>query len=107
MMLVVFMLCMFIDQVALILILVPIYSPLVDHFGFDPIWFWIMFLVNILFGGVTPPLGYTMFVFKSVAPDVSLTELYRAIVPVIVIAFLSVVLMSLVPGIVTFLPNLK
>lgn len=107
MMLVVFVLCMFIDQIALMLIMVPIYAPLVEHLGFDPIWFWMMFLVNILFGGITPPLGYTMFVFKSAAPEVPLSEIYRAVWPVIGIAFLAVVLMCLVPGIVTVLPNLQ
>lgn len=106
MMLTIFVLCMFIDQIALLLIVVPIYNPLVSHFGFDPIWFWMMFLVNILFGGITPPLGYTLFVFKSAAPDVPLMELYQAVFPVIGVAFFAIVLMTLFPAIVTYLPNL-
>lgn len=106
MMLTVFVLCMFIDQIALLLIMVPIYAPLVEHLGFDPIWFWMMLLVNILFGGITPPLGYTLFVFKSVAPDVTLGELYAAVIPVIGVAFLAILIMTAFPVIVTFLPSL-
>lgn len=107
MMLVVFVLCMFIDQLALMLIIVPIYMPILAQLGFDPTWFWMMFLVNILFGGITPPLGYTLFVFKSVAPEVPMTELYRAVVPMVAVAFVAVVIMTLVPQIVTFLPSLN
>ncbi len=107
MMLLVFVLCMFIDQLALMLIIVPIYMPLVAHLGFDPMWFWMMFLINILFGGITPPLGYTLFVFKSVAPDMPMLELYRAIMPMVGVAFVAVMIMTFFPAIVTFLPSLR
>lgn len=107
MMLVVFVLCMFIDQLALMLILVPIYMPLVAHLGFDPMWFWMMFLINLLFGGITPPLGYTLFVFKSVVPDMPMTELYRAVVPMVGVAIFAVIIMAFFPGIVTYLPSLR
>ncbi len=106
MMAVVFVLCMFIDQVALMLILVPIYLPLVQSFGFDPLWFWMMFLINILFGGITPPLGYTLFVFKSAVPSLPLGEVYRAVWPMIYVAIVAVILMTFFPKIVTFLPSL-
>lgn len=106
MMIIVFVLCMFIDQVALMLILVPIYLPLVQSLGFDPIWFWMMFLINILFGGITPPLGYTLFVFKSAAPDVPLGEIYSAVWPMIAVAATAVIIMTFFPQIATFLPRL-
>lgn len=106
MMLVVFVLCMFIDQLALMLILVPIYSPIINQLGFDPIWFWMMMLVNLLFGGITPPLGYTLFVFKSVAPDVPMGDLYRAVLPMVGVAAVAVLIMTFFPAIVTFLPSL-
>ena len=76
MMATVFFFCKFMDQLALMLIAVPVYSPLIVHLGFDPIWFWMLFLINITLGGITPPFGYTMFVFKSVRPEVSMTEIY-------------------------------
>ena len=102
---VVFVLCMFIDQIALMLIIVPIYAPIVDQLGFDPLWFWMMFLVNLLFGGITPPLGYTMFVFKSVAPEVEMSELYRAVLPMVGVAAVAVLIMTFIPAIVTYLPS--
>jgi TRAP-type C4-dicarboxylate transport system permease large subunit len=104
MMATVFVFCMFMDQLALMLIAVPVYSPIIIHLGFDPIWFWMMFLINITLGGITPPFGYTMFVFKSSAPEVSLAEIYRAAWPMVAIAVLGMVLMTLVPQIVTWLP---
>lgn len=105
MMATVFVFCMFMDQLALMLIAVPVYSPLIAHFGFDPIWFWMLFLINITLGGITPPFGYTMFVFKSVTPDVPLLEVYRAAWPMVWIAVLGMAIMTLIPQIVTWLPG--
>ena len=100
-----FALCKFIDQIALMLIVVPVYAPLVTQLGFDPIWFWMMFLVTILFGGITPPFGYTMFVFKAAAPDVPMGEIYRAVVPILTVALLAIIVMTFFPAIVTWLPS--
>jgi tripartite ATP-independent transporter DctM subunit len=107
MMIMVFILCMFIDQLAVMLIVVPVYMPIVSQLGFDPLWFWMMLLINLMFGGITPPLGYTMFVFKSAAPEVPMGEIYRSVVPMILVAIVGVVLLAIFPQIVTFLPNLS
>jgi TRAP-type C4-dicarboxylate transport system permease large subunit len=103
----VFILCMFIDQLAVMLIVVPVYMPIVDQLGFDPLWFWMMLLINLMFGGITPPLGYTMFVFKSAAPEVPMGEIYRSVIPMILVAIVGVVLLAVFPQIVTFLPELS
>ena len=107
MMATVFFFCMFMDQLALMLIAVPVYGPIIAHLGFDPIWFWMLFLINITLGGITPPFGYTMFVFKSVADEVPLTEIYRAAWPFVGIAIFAMVLLTLFPGLVTWLPGLR
>jgi len=107
MMATVFVFCMFMDQLALMLIAVPVYTPIIAHLGFDPIWFWMLFLINITLVGITPPFGYTMFVFNSVARDVPLTEIYRAAWPFVGIAVLGMLLMTLFPGIITWLPGLR
>jgi tripartite ATP-independent transporter DctM subunit len=104
MMAIVFFFCMFMDQLALMLIAVPVYTPIIAHLGFDPIWFWMLFLINITLGGITPPFGYTMFVFKSVARDVPLTEIYRAAWPMVGVALAVMALLTIVPEIVTWLP---
>jgi TRAP-type C4-dicarboxylate transport system permease large subunit len=87
------------------LIAVPVYTPIISHLGFDPIWFWMLFLINVTLGGITPPFGYTMFVFKSVARDVPLTEIYRSAWPIVAVAIAAMLLMALVPEIVTWLPS--
>jgi tripartite ATP-independent transporter DctM subunit len=104
MMAAVFFFCKFMDQLALMLIAVPVYSPLIVHLGFDPIWFWMLFLINITLGGITPPFGYTMFVFKSVRAEVSMVEIYWSAAPIVGVALLAMLLMSVFPQIVTWLP---
>lgn len=107
MMITVFILCMFIDQLAVMLIVVPVYMPIINQLGFDPLWFWMMLLINLMFGGITPPLGYTMFVFKSAAPDVPMSEIYKAVVPMILVAVVGVIILTIFPQIVTFLPSIS
>jgi tripartite ATP-independent transporter DctM subunit len=102
---IVFVLCMFIDQIALMLILVPIYAPLVQSLGFDPIWFWLLVLLNLTVGGMTPPFGYTMFAFKATAPEVTLAEIYGAAWPFVGLFIVLMALIVLMPGLATWLPS--
>lgn len=102
MMLAIWVICMFIDELAVMLIAVPVFTPIVQQLGFDPVWFWMMFLINITLGGITPPIGYTNFVFKSVAPaGTTMGEIMRAAWPIVFIAMSCIVLMCFVPQIVT------
>ena len=105
MMLVPFVLCMFIDQVAFLLMAVPLYGPLVASLGFDPIWFWTLFLINLTLGSLTPPFGYTLFAFAA-ASGARTGEVFRASLPVIAIFVLALVVLALVPGLVTWLPGM-
>ncbi len=102
---IVFVFCMFVDQVALMLILVPIYKPIVEAAGFDPIWFWLLVLLNLTVGGITPPFGYTMFAFKATAPSVPLNRIFAAAWPFVGLFILLMALVVLVPGIATWLPS--
>jgi tripartite ATP-independent transporter DctM subunit len=101
-----FVLFMFLDQVAIMLILIPIYQPLLKLYGFGEIWFWTLFLVITVSGGLTPPFGYILFAMKSAAPQISTTELYSAAWPFVWIIVGAAVLMALYPPIITFLPSL-
>jgi TRAP-type C4-dicarboxylate transport system permease large subunit len=97
---------MFIDEVAMMLIAVPILVPVISHFNFDPIWFWMMLLINFTLGGITPPIGYTNFVFKSVAPaGTTMNEIMRAAWPIVLISAGCIIIMCIFPQIVTWLPN--
>ncbi len=101
-----FLLCMFIDTIAVILLTIPIYQPVVTGMDFDPVWFWLLFLVNITLGAITPPFGYTLFAFKAVVPDMTISDVYRATLPFVLLFLTGIGLIIAFPGIATWLPNL-
>ncbi len=104
-MLIPFVMCMFIDWIAFMLLAVPIYVPLVAAQGYDPIWFWTLFLINITVGSLTPPFGYTLFALKG-ASDLSTREVFAAAWPVVGIFLVGMVVLWAVPAVVTVLPGL-
>ena len=106
MMLIPFILCMFIDQIALMLVVIPIYQPLLGTLGFDPIWFWLIMLLNVTVGGITPPFGYTMFAFKGSAPDVPLSDIFGATWPFVGIFLVGMIVIAAFPPLATWLPGL-
>ena len=101
-----FLLCMFIDQIALMLIVIPIYLPIIAELQFDPIWFWLLFLVNITVGGMTPPFGYTLFALKSAWHGGSLGDVFQAAWPFVLLYILGMIILALVPGLTTILPSM-
>ncbi|MEM8663031.1 MAG: TRAP transporter large permease [Pseudomonadota bacterium] len=105
MMLVPFVLCMFIDQVAFLLMAVPLYGPLVGQLGFDPVWFWTLFLINLTLGSLTPPFGYTLFAFTAASGERT-GAVFRASLPVIAIFVAALAVLAVFPGLVTTLPRL-
>lgn len=102
----VFVFCLFIDQVAVMLVIIPIYMPLVGVLGFDPLWFWLLMLLNVTVGGITPPFGYAMFAFKGARQDVSMTDLFAAAWPFVGLFLLGMLIIGLFPGLATWLPSL-
>ena len=106
-MIVPFVLCMFIDQLAFMLVAIPLYAPLVKTLGFDPIWFWTMFSINMTLASLTPPFGYTMFALRAAAPDIiTLQQVFDASWPITWVFVLGMVVMTIAPQIVTILPML-
>ncbi len=101
-----FVLFMFLDQLALMMVLIPIYQPVLKVYAFDPIWFWTLFLVVATVGGLTPPFGYILFALKSASRDIPISEIFRAAWPFVWIIVFGLVLMAVFPGIITFLPGL-
>ncbi len=98
--------CMFIDAIAYMLVSVPIFAPIVDAFGMDPIWFWAIFLINVTLGAVTPPFGYGLFALKAASPNTSMGQTYRAAWGVVGIFAVAITLLYFMPGIVTLIPSL-
>lgn len=105
-MLVPFLLCMFIDLFAIMMVAIPIYIPLLKVYGYDPLWFWMLFLINLVLGSMTPPFGYTLFSLKGAAPGVTLNEIYIGAWPMVIVFLVGMLLMFSFPPIVTFLPSL-
>ncbi|MFI8751293.1 TRAP transporter large permease subunit [Vreelandella lionensis] len=105
-MLIPFVLCMFIDQFAFILLAIPLYAPVVSAYDFDPIWFWTIFLINLTVGSLTPPFGYTLFALKGAADNVLISDVYKSAWPVVALFMASIAAFYFFPSIITFLPNL-
>ncbi len=101
-----FLLCMFIDTIAVILLTIPIYQPVVNSLEFDPVWFWPLFLINITLGAITPPFGYTLFAFKAVAPNMSISDVYKSTWPFVILFLISIIGIIIFPQIATWLPSL-
>lgn len=106
MMLIPFILCMFIDQIALMLVVIPIYQPLLSTLGFDPVWFWLIMLLNVTVGGISPPFGYVIFAFQGAADKVTISEAFNAAWPFVALFLLGMVALAVFPPLVTFLPSL-
>lgn len=95
----------FIDQVAIMLITIPVYLPVIASVGFDPIWFWCLFLINMTVGAITPPFGYILFTLKACSKETTLEEVYRAAIPFVFIVLLCMVILVMFPQIALWLPN--
>jgi tripartite ATP-independent transporter DctM subunit len=94
------------DALAMILLTVPVFFPIVASLGLDPIWFGIIVIIVVEIGLITPPIGLNVFVVKSVAPDVPLGEIFKGIVPFFFASVVGLALIILFPAIALFLPGL-
>lgn len=101
-----FLLFMFLDQVSVLMVLVPLYLPIIKLYSYDPIWFWALMLIVATVGGITPPFGYTLYAFKSAVPDINIRDVFRASWPFVWIIVAGMVVMAIFPGIITYVPNL-
>jgi tripartite ATP-independent transporter DctM subunit len=96
--------CVF-DALAMILLTVPIFFPLVIALGFDPVWFGIITVVVVELSLITPPIGMNLFVIHSVARDIPMTTIYRGILPFIAVDIVRLAILVLFPMLVLFLPK--
>jgi len=102
-----FLLGMIFDWIGLIFILVPLYAPIITSFGFDPIWFGILFCVVLQISYMTPPFAYSIFYLRGVAPpEVTLSEMYRGALPFVIIQVIAVILLIMFPQLALWLPSI-
>jgi len=106
MQLIVFVMGTFMETISIMMICMPIFMPIVNMLGFDPVWFGVLMLVNFETGFITPPFGMLLFVMKGVAPDLSIKEICYAAAPFILIEIFTMALVIVWPQIVLWLPNL-
>ena len=96
----------FMEWIAIAYITVPIFAPVVVSLGFDPIWFGVLFVMNIQIYFLSPPFGPACFWLKSVAPpDITLNNIFAAVIPFIGLQIIGLMLVMFFPIIVMLLPN--
>lgn len=97
---------MFIDSVAIIMITVPIFFPIVRALNFDPIWFGVLFTIAIIIGYITPPFGYNLFYMRAILPsEVSTRVIYASVLPYIPLMIAVMVICLMFPKLILFIPQ--
>ena len=97
----------FMDVVSIMMIVLPIFVPLVRSFGFSPVWFAVLFLLNIEMAGTSPPFGMSLFVMKGVAPkDTTMSDIYLAALPFLGCDLIVMILLFVFPSLALWLPSL-
>ena len=106
-MLLIFLLGFILDFIEITFMVVPLVGPILLAMGIDPIWLGIMIAVNLQTSFLTPPFGFSLFYLRSVAPDTVPTgEIYRGVIPFVIMQLALMVLLALQPGLATWLPSL-
>jgi tripartite ATP-independent transporter DctM subunit len=93
------------DELAMILLTVPIVFPAMMQLGFDPVWFGVIVVMAVTFGMICPPVGMNVFVINSIARDIALGAIYRGTMPFIAVDVVRLVILCVFPGIALWLPG--
>ncbi len=97
---------MFLDDTAMLVIVAPLYVPLVKILGFDPIWYGVLYTITCQIAYMTPPFGYNLFLMRAMAPpEISLTDIYRSIFPFVLVMMVALILVMAFPQIALWLPD--
>ncbi len=96
----------FLDDTAMLVIVAPLYIPLVIKLGFNPIWFGILYTITCQIAYITPPFGYNLFLMRALAPpEITLGDIYRSITPFFLLMALSMIIIMIFPEIALWLPR--
>jgi TRAP-type C4-dicarboxylate transport system permease large subunit len=97
---------MFLDDTAMLVIVAPLYVPLVISLGFDPVWYGVLYTITCQIAYMTPPFGYNLFLMRAMAPpEITLQDIYRSIVPFVSVMILGLALVTAFPQIALWLPS--
>ena len=102
-----FILGCFMDPAGIIMICTPVFVPIIKELGFDPLWFGILFTINMELGYITPPFGFNLFYMKSIAEPlgISMGDIYRSILPFVALMIIGLVLIMIFPELALWLPG--
>ena len=96
----------FLDDTAMLVIVAPLYVPLVDHLGFDLVWYGVLYTITTQVAYLTPPFGYNLFLMRAMAPpEIGIRDIYASIVPFVAIMILALVVVMVFPQIALWLPE--
>ena len=97
---------MFLDDTAMLVIVAPLYVPLIIALGFNPIWYGVLYTITCQIAYMTPPFGYNLFLMRAMAPkDIDLIDIYRSIIPFVLVMCLGLAIVMIFPEIATWLPD--
>ena len=97
---------MFLDDTAMLVIVAPLYVPLIITLGFDPIWYGVLYTITCQIAYMTPPFGYNLFLMRAMAPkEIELMDIYRSIIPFVLVMTFALALVMAFPQIALWLPN--
>ncbi|MCD6430770.1 MAG: TRAP transporter large permease [Deltaproteobacteria bacterium] len=96
----------FIDALALILLTVPIFYPVILSLNYDPIWFGVIIVLVTQMGVISPPVGINVYVVKGVAPEIPLETIFKGVIPFLVALIIGTIILIAIPQISLFLPDL-
>jgi TRAP-type mannitol/chloroaromatic compound transport system permease large subunit len=104
---IVFVIGFFLDFIEITFIHIPVLAPIMVHLGFDPLWFAILFAINLQTSFMTPPFGFSLFYLKGVAPpEIRTGHIYRGIAPFVGLQAVGLLLVVLFPELATWLPGI-
>ncbi len=107
MMVIVFILGMFIDWIGIVLIIVPLFTPIAATLGFDAIWFALLVMINLQMSYLTPPFAYAIFYLRGIAPpEVTIAHIYRGVIPFVLLQWTGLILCIFFPQIILWLPGM-
>ncbi len=95
------------DPMGMLLITIPVFFPIIKALGIDPVFFGVLFIINSEMAYVTPPFGFNLFYLKSVVPsDVSIGDIYRSVIPFVLVQFACLILVMYFPKLALWLPSM-
>jgi TRAP-type mannitol/chloroaromatic compound transport system permease large subunit len=97
---------MFLDDTAMLVIVAPLYVPLVGVLGFDLVWYGVLYTITCQIAYMTPPFGYNLFLMRAMAPpEISIVDIYRSIVPFVLVMATGLAMVMAFPEIALWLPG--